>query len=160
MHPRHGRGSAGQAASDHRSLERRSVAGRIQTTLAEPAPALWWVRGRASEVTGQIMSDWAAIGVTAVLGVGGLYLGQSVRRKRRAEVEAHVAERRLQAYGDLWQTTITAAPSNGKALTAHERDSLHRAFTKWYFAQGNGMVPFGGHAGDLSHSEEPFGLPC
>jgi hypothetical protein len=86
------------------------------------------------------MSDWATIGVTAVLGVSGLYLGQSVRRKTRAEVEAHVAERRLQAYGDLWQRTITAAPSNGKALTEHERSSLYGALTEWYFAQGNGMV--------------------
>lgn len=81
-----------------------------------------------------------SIAVTATLGVSGLYFGQSLRRRTRAEIEAQVAERRVQAYGELWQTTLAAAPSNGRAVTAAERILLHQQMTEWYFTKGNGMV--------------------
>jgi hypothetical protein len=86
------------------------------------------------------MTDLASITVTAGLGIAGLYLGQSLRRKTRAEIESNVAERRLSAYGDLWERTLLAAPMNTSALAAEEREKLYSSLTNWYFSSGNGMV--------------------
>ena len=86
------------------------------------------------------MPDYANIAATVGLGVAGLYFGQSLRRKTRAEIEAHVAERRFESYSALWEATLVAAPSGGAALTADARQALHAAFTEWYFTGGHGMV--------------------
>jgi hypothetical protein len=86
------------------------------------------------------VSDYVNIATTVGLGVAGLYFGQSLRRKTRAEIEAHVAERRLEAYSALWEATLVAAPSGRDALSANERRALHEEFTTWYFTGGHGMV--------------------
>ena len=41
------------------------------------------------------MAEWIGIAVTAVLTLAGLYFGNSLRLKTRAEVEANVAEKRV-----------------------------------------------------------------
>jgi hypothetical protein len=82
--------------------------------------------------------------VTAGLGVAGLYVGQSVRRKTRAEIESQVAERRLEAYGALWEKTKDATPMRLRTsrgpLTDKERRALHDELTHWYYSGGYGMV--------------------
>lgn len=89
------------------------------------------------------MSDWANITVTAILGLGGLYIGQSIRRKTRAEIESAVAERRLSAYFRLWEHTKDAAPmrrEDAKPFDADRRSALYDELTDWYFEAGNGLV--------------------
>ena len=82
--------------------------------------------------------------MTVGLGVAGLYVGQSVRRKTRAEIESQVAERRLDAYGALWEITKDATPMRLRTrqgpLTNKERRVLHCELTHWYYSGGYGMV--------------------
>jgi hypothetical protein len=89
------------------------------------------------------LSTWASIVLTAVLGFGGLYVGNSIRRRTRAEIEAAVAERRLEAYYTLWQMTKVLAPmgrSDAEPLDAGGRAELYDSLTEWYFQDGNGMI--------------------
>jgi hypothetical protein len=87
------------------------------------------------------VTEWVSIVVTAILGVAGLYLGNSYRR--RAQVE--LAEARRTSYSKLWEITKTAAPTRlrpGGAglLTRDEREKLFTQMTDWYYDDGNGML--------------------
>jgi hypothetical protein len=86
------------------------------------------------------VSAWATILVT----IAGLYLAESVRRKTRAEIEAQVAERRLAAYGAVWEKTkvvMTMREHAGMGVpTEADRRRLYDELTAWYFQEGNGMV--------------------
>jgi hypothetical protein len=86
------------------------------------------------------MSAWASILIT----IAGLYLAQSVRRRTRAEIEAQVAERRLAAYGALWQETKVVMTMREHAglgpPSAADRKGLYDELTAWYFHEGYGMV--------------------
>jgi hypothetical protein len=91
----------------------------------------------------RVLSDWPTIAVTAVLGLGGLYVGNSIHRKTRAEIESKVAERRLEAYYELWKKMKDAAPIRREDARPFDEDSRSRLYdqlTHWYFEEGNGMV--------------------
>jgi hypothetical protein len=99
-------------------------------------------RIRRLERTG-VLSDLPTIAVTAVLGLGGLYVGNSIHRKTRAEIESKVAERRLEAYYELWKKMKDAAPIRREDAQPFDEDSRSRLYdqlTHWYFEEGNGMV--------------------
>src|SRR5947208_13955990 len=80
--------------------------------------------------------------VTAAVAIVGLYLAHSYRR----QIALRVAERRLTAYAALWNkmgiaTPVRIVPWNvPQPLTAKEREDLFRAFTAWYYEDGNGML--------------------
>jgi hypothetical protein len=70
----------------------------------------------------------------------GLYLGNSIKRRTRAEVQAAVAAKRLPAYASLWKTTKVASPMRAGPLTAQERRALFDEMTDWYYDGGQGML--------------------
>lgn len=80
--------------------------------------------------------------ITAALAIVGLYLAHSYRR----QIALRVAERRLSTYAALWDKMGVATPVRivawnvSQPLTAKEREELFRAFTAWYFEDGNGML--------------------
>jgi hypothetical protein len=80
--------------------------------------------------------------VTVALAIVGLYLANSYRH----QIALRVAERRLSTYAALWIKMGIATPVRIAAwnvpqpLTAKEREELFRAFTAWYFEDGNGML--------------------
>lgn len=93
------------------------------------------------------MTDWADIGVTAVitvvLGAAGLYLAHSVRRRTNQQIQLNVADKRFTAYAALW-TETKAAPGmrtlTGEGfLKPEERRRLADRLTEWYYEKGNGM---------------------
>ena len=47
-------------------------------------------------------SDWAQVAVTLLLGLVTVYIGVSIRQKRRQEIAVNVADHRLDAYAALW----------------------------------------------------------
>jgi hypothetical protein len=80
-------------------------------------------------------ADWASVAVTLALGLAGFAVARNIRR----EVRLRLAERRLMAYERLWALMRPASPV-GEPLDATGRESLHGAFTDWYFANGDGML--------------------
>jgi hypothetical protein len=81
-------------------------------------------------------ATWVPILITAA----GLYLGQSIRRKTRAEIEQQVAGRRLEAYDELWSKTPIAMGGGAALASAAAREKLYAELTAWYYEGGNGMV--------------------
>jgi len=98
------------------------------------------------EVSGRLLQDFfkvsegIGIAVTTVLTLAGLYFGNSLRLKTRAEVNANVAEKRFAAYAALWAQTKIASPMRGTPLTPAERSHLYEKLTDWYYDDGNGML--------------------
>ena len=80
--------------------------------------------------------------VSSVITLTGLYLAYSFNRQQRLKV----AEKRVDAYRELWQVTGPARPSRldpadgGGPITPAEARDLYDAITAWYFADGNGML--------------------
>jgi hypothetical protein len=94
------------------------------------------------------MTDWVDVGVTAgitaALGVAGLYFAHSIRRRTNQETQLTVADKRFAAYGALWGETKAAAGmrtlTGQGPLTPDERTQLAERFTDWYYDKGNGML--------------------
>ena len=75
------------------------------------------------------------------IGIAGLYLAHSLGR----QIKLRIAERRLEAYADLWAkmgiaTPVRLAKWRANPLTEAERERLFRSFTAWYYKNGNGML--------------------
>lgn len=90
-------------------------------------------------------TDWAAVVVTASLGGIGLWLGHSFNRRRRAEIELTVAQKRFDAYARLWTIMGDAPPMSSVVgetplATEPERRRLFDKLTAWYFRDGHGML--------------------
>lgn len=88
--------------------------------------------------------DAAQLVITSLVAVVGLYLAHSYRRQQRLRI----AERRLDAYANLWALMEVARPTRVKdvsvdregPLTREEARELYRQMTHWYFASGNGLL--------------------
>jgi hypothetical protein len=81
--------------------------------------------------------DIAALAITTLLGIAGLYFGNALRLRMKQEVE----ERRLDAYLSLWPVLrVPAATRNegawaGGPLTEPERKALFDATTEWCYGK-------------------------
>jgi hypothetical protein len=88
--------------------------------------------------------DVAQLVITSLVAVIGLYLAHSFRRQQRLRI----AERRLDAYGELWALMEVARPTRVQdvsvdregPLTRDEARELYRDMTHWYFRSGNGLL--------------------
>jgi len=100
--------------------------------------------------------ETAALVITSLIAVVGLYLAHSLRRQQALKI----AEERTNAYRELWELTELARPTRlaaeerggdlaGKGedglrgtgpITQAEASSLYRSMTHWYFRSGNGML--------------------
>ena len=80
--------------------------------------------------------------IGTAIAVVGLYFTHSLRRQQILRV----AEKRLDAYRALWDVMHVARPTRltevegGKPLARSEAEGLYEEMTKWYFAEGNGML--------------------
>jgi hypothetical protein len=88
--------------------------------------------------------EWAAVIVSVVVGLVGLYLGNSIRRQARVARETEAVEKRFAVYALLWCTTRAAAPMDtavGRtSIDETGRRKLYDALTTWFFKDGGGMV--------------------
>jgi hypothetical protein len=87
----------------------------------------------------------ANVMISLILGLIGLYLAHSYRRK----IALSVAEKRLASYSALWSRMNIASPVRlsewrDEPLTHEEREKLFHEFTQWYYENGNGMLLGGG----------------
>lgn len=88
--------------------------------------------------------DVAQFIITSLVALIGLYLAHSYRRQQRLQI----AERRLDAYGELWELMEVARPTRVKdvsvdregPLTRDEARRLYREMTHWYFGSGKGLL--------------------
>jgi hypothetical protein len=98
----------------------------------------------------------AALLISSLIAVAGLYLAHSLRRQQTLKI----AEERTNAYRKLWELMELARPTRLEAaerdgdlesdgedgllgtgpLTRIEASSLYRSMTHWYFQEGNGML--------------------
>jgi hypothetical protein len=84
--------------------------------------------------------DVAQLVITSLVALIGLYLAHSYRRQQRLRI----AERRLDAYGELWTLMEVARPTRIKdvsvdregPLKRDEARELYRDMTHWYFRSG------------------------
>jgi hypothetical protein len=88
-------------------------------------------------------SQWAAVIVSIVVGVAGLYLGNSIRRKGRLERETAVIEARFEVYPKLWAATQSAAPmaevvDPDRALSEEDLTRVYDALDCWFWVKGGG----------------------
>jgi hypothetical protein len=89
-------------------------------------------------------SDWAQVAVTLLLGLVTVYIGVSIRQKRRQEIAVNVADHRLDAYAALW-SKIPQSPELRKLqgdppLTPAELHVMFDQMTRWYYGEGHGMM--------------------
>ena len=87
------------------------------------------------------MLDIADLILKIAIGIAGLYLAHSIGR----QIKLRIAERRLEAYADLWAKMAVATPVRlaswiASPLTEADRERLFRSFTAWYYKNGNGML--------------------
>ena len=88
--------------------------------------------------------DVAQLVITSLVALIGLYLAHSYRRQQRLRI----AERRLDASGELWALMEVARPTRVKdvsvdregPLTRDEARNLYRGMTHWYFGSGKGLL--------------------
>jgi hypothetical protein len=77
---------------------------------------------------------------TLVVGIATIFFAYGYRR----QLKLRTADRRINAYADLWSALYVARPTRqevkGEVLSRTERDELHEQMTKWYFTNGNGML--------------------
>jgi hypothetical protein len=89
-------------------------------------------------------SDWAQVAVTGVLGVSAFWVANSLKLRRRTELEVKAIDRRWDAYKLFWSTTKPAAPMRDgpgdDALSGDDRQALHAALASWWFDHGGGML--------------------
>jgi hypothetical protein len=90
------------------------------------------------------VSDWLGVGVTAALGLAGLYLAHSLERRTQTDLRAKVADKRFASYAALWATMGVASPmrlvTGTGPLRPREREELFESFSSWYYNKGNGML--------------------
>jgi len=79
---------------------------------------------------------WVQALGTLLLGLVGLWFANSYRR----QVRVQLAERQLDAYTRLWTITERALPDRDSPLSRSEREEIHAAMVKWYFADGDGVL--------------------
>jgi hypothetical protein len=88
----------------------------------------------------QSVTAVASIAVTVILGLLTIFLVNGFRR----QLAIRTAEKRISAYGALWEATFPARPSRwkheGEVLDSKERRALWDVMSKWYFDAGNGML--------------------
>jgi hypothetical protein len=88
--------------------------------------------------------DVAQLVITTLIALIGLHLAHSYRRQQHLRI----AERRLDAYGELWALMEVARPTRVKEvsvdregpLTRKEARKLYQEMTHWYFGSGNGLL--------------------
>ncbi|MFB7618059.1 hypothetical protein [Kitasatospora sp. NPDC056181] len=78
----------------------------------------------------------AATVLGAVIALCGVFLTNSYRRQARLKI----SERRLAAYGALWELSKAAAPSRPQPMSRQEQHALYRRLTDWYYTDGNGLL--------------------
>jgi hypothetical protein len=88
-----------------------------------------------------MLSDWADVGATLVLGLAGLYIAHSYQR----QIRLTLAEKRFASYARLWALTEMASPIRERPggvgpLTLDERQALHDCLTHWHYANGDGIL--------------------
>jgi hypothetical protein len=97
-------------------------------------------QSKEATVDVQSASDVAGIAVTLILGVLTIFVVNGFRR----QLAIRTAEKRIAAYGALWEATYPARPSRwmheGEVLDSKERRELWEVMSKWYFDAGNGML--------------------
>jgi hypothetical protein len=86
--------------------------------------------------------EWIGVAATNFLGVVGLYLTHSYRRRSKIEP----AQSRRASYAAMWAITALAAPSRlepggAGTPTPRQRESLHDSLTDWYYRNVNEMLP-------------------
>src|SRR5215207_4349314 len=84
--------------------------------------------------------EWAAVVVSIVVGVVGLYLGNSIRRKGRQERETATIAKRFEVYPKLWAATKEAAPMAEVVDPAQDMtaDDLDAELHTWFWDEGGG----------------------
>ena len=95
---------------------------------------------RSKRDVGSTPVDIAQLVMTSLVALVGLYLAHSYRRQQRVLV----ADRRLDAYGELWALLEVARPTRMKdvsvdlegPLARDEARTLYRDMTHWYSDQG------------------------
>jgi hypothetical protein len=88
--------------------------------------------------------DVAQLVITSLVALIGLYLTHSFRRQQ----QLRIAERRLDAYRELWRLMEVARPTRIKdvsvdgegPLRREEARELYDQMTHWYFGSGNGLL--------------------
>jgi hypothetical protein len=86
----------------------------------------------------------AQLAITTLVALIGLYFAHSYRRQQ----QLRIAERRLDAYRDLWCLMEVARPTRVKhvnvdqsgALKREEALDLYHDMTAWYFGSGGGLL--------------------
>jgi hypothetical protein len=78
---------------------------------------------------------WSQMIGTVFLGLVGLWLAHNIRRQIRVKL----AERRVDAYAQLWSLTAIAIPTRSTPLDAVERSTLCGDINRWFFHDGNGI---------------------
>jgi hypothetical protein len=89
-------------------------------------------------------ADWADIVVTAGLGLAAFWVGNSLKLRRRTELEVVAIGKRWAVYEEFWSATKPAAPIRSgvedEILSPQARSELHTALADWWFDKGGGMV--------------------
>jgi len=78
---------------------------------------------------------WSQAIGTVFLGLVGLWLAHNIRRQIRVKL----AERRVDAYVQLWRLTAVAVPTRATPLDEVERRALCTDMDRWFFDDGNGI---------------------
>jgi hypothetical protein len=100
-----------------------------------------WTHGPGE---GRIMSiaDVASVATPAIVALVGLWVANSLKRRRRAELESEAIRRRFDAYDLFWAATKDAAPlrQDPRVLTTEDRRRVFDALGKWWFDDKGGML--------------------
>jgi hypothetical protein len=88
------------------------------------------------------ISEWIGVAATTALGVAGLYLANTYRRRSKIEL----AQARRVSYAKQWVITALAAASRLKlsgagTSTPRQREPMHDALSGWHYRDGNEMLP-------------------
>ena len=92
-----------------------------------------------------VVTDWATIVVTAGVGVAGFWVANSIKRRRRTELEVEAVSRRWDGYAQFFRATKPATPIRNvrggeEILSEAARKDLHDDLSRWWFEDGGGMV--------------------
>lgn len=83
-----------------------------------------------------MLTVWLQVGATIFLGLSGLWLAHSFRRRLRGAL----VDRAAAAYAKLWRLTEVTTPGTPDLLIGPtRRRDLAIAMDHWYFEDGNGM---------------------
>jgi hypothetical protein len=90
---------------------------------------------------GMSTADVAGVATPAVVALVGLWVANSLKRRRQAELESEAIKRRFDVYDLFWAATKVAAPlrQDPRILTEEDRRRVFDALGKWWFDKG-GML--------------------